>query len=200
MQPDLREKILEEAIGILYRHGVKRITMRALADALGYSPATLYLYFRSKRELIREISLQGFERLERVVEMSANVADPLDAVADSMHRYIDFGLENGELYRLMFQDLPLESYSSRELAHFELLWAFGRSLHVRALEDADAAEGDPDTETSTTWATMHGFVQLALSQRLPHPTAVRSERLGALRDAVIGSRMLGLRCVSGRDG
>ena len=36
---NLRDKILEEAIGILYRDGVERITMRALAGALDYSPA-----------------------------------------------------------------------------------------------------------------------------------------------------------------
>ena len=39
----LRQKILEEAIGIVYREGVDRITMRALGEKLGYSPATIYL-------------------------------------------------------------------------------------------------------------------------------------------------------------
>ena len=170
--------------------------MRALASALGYSPATLYRYFRSKHELIREVALQGFARLEEAVEASAGIADPGEAVADSMRRYIQFGLSNPQLYRLMFQEFPIENYSEREFAHFGLLWAFGRSLHVRGIDAHVFAAGDPDAETAATWAMMHGFVQLTLSQRLPSPAAEHSGRLGALRDAVIESRLRGLRCAT----
>ena len=97
--------------------------------------------------------------------------DPLEAVADSMRRDIDFGLSNPQLYRLMFQGFQVESYSEREREHFGLLWAFGRGLHARGIENQVFRQGDADAETSSTWATMHGFVQLALSQRLPNPAA-----------------------------
>ena len=140
MQANLREKILEEAIGILYRDGVERTTMRALASALDYSPATLYRYFRSKQELIREIALHGFVRLEETIEPSASLEDPLEAAADCMRRYIDFGLTNPQLYRLMFQEFDVESYSERERAHRELTWVFARSLHIRAMESGEAAK------------------------------------------------------------
>jgi AcrR family transcriptional regulator len=197
---NLREKILEEAIGILYRDGVVRITMRALADALGYSPATLYLYFRSKEELIREIAVFGFERLEEAMEVSATVEDPLEAAVDCMRRYIDFGLANPELYRLMFQEFDVESYTDRERAHRELTWVFARSFHTRGIEAGVFRSDDPDAQTSTTWATLHGFLLLAVSGRLPSPSAEHPVRLAALRDAVIESRMNGLRCAPQRDG
>ena len=86
------------------------------------------------------------------------------------------------------------SYSERELAHRELTWAFARSLHIRAIESRVFLPGDPDAQTSATWATLHGFVQLALSQRLPSPAAEHPIRLTALRDAVIESRLRGLLC------
>ena len=197
IQPNLREKILEEAIGILYRDGVERITMRALAAALGYSPATLYRYFRSKQELIREIALHGFMRLEETIEASASVEDPLDAAVDCMRRYIDFGLANPQLYRLMFQEFDVESYSERERAHRELTWVFARSLHIRAIESDVFRRGDPDAQTSATWSTLHGFLMLAFTQRLPSPSAEHSIRLSELRDMVIESRLLGLRNPAG---
>ncbi len=92
----------------------------------------------------------------------------------------------------MFEDLPLESYSARELAHFELLWAFGRSLHVRGIESGAFAALDADVETTTTWAVLHGFVQLALSGRLPLPMEDPPGRLLPMRDALIESRLRGL--------
>lgn len=192
LHSNLREKILEEAIGILYRRGVEHITMRALAAALDYSPATLYRYFRSKQELIREVALHGFERLEEAVEAAATVEDPAQAIAESMRRYIEFGLTQPQLYRLMFQ-VPVESYSERELAHVGLLSAFGRILHVNGIEAGVFGAVDPDVAAAATWATMHGFVQLALDERLPNPAAATPSRLDALRDAVIESRLCGLR-------
>jgi hypothetical protein len=94
----------------------------------------------------------------------------------------------------MFQEFPVESYSERELAHFGLLWAFGRSLHARGIDSEVFGPCDPDVETSVTWAMMHGFVQLTLSGRLPSPAADPSSRVAVLRDAVIESRLRGLRC------
>jgi hypothetical protein len=64
---------------------------------------------------------------------------------------------------------------------------------VRGIEAGVFASGDPDVETSTTWATMHGFVQLALSQRLPSPAAEYSGQLMVLCDGVVESRLRGLR-------
>lgn len=191
MHASLRQKILDEAIGILHRDGVGRITMRALARALDYSPATLYLHFRSKDELLREIAIYGFERLEEAIEGSAQLEDPFESVADSMRRYIDFGLANPQLYPVMF-DVPVASYSERELAHVELLWAFGRSLHARGIESGAFGARDADAEIATTWATTHGFVQLALNERLPLPIADPPGRLLPLRDAVIEGRVRGL--------
>ena len=166
--------------------------MRALAGALGYSPATLYLHFRSKEELIREIAVFGFERLEAAMEVSAGVEDPLEAAVDCMRRYIDFGLANPQLYRLMFQEFDVESYTERERAHRELTWVFARSLHIRGIEGGVFRPDNPDAQTSATWATLHGFLMLALTGRLPSPSAERTVRLTELRDAVIESRLVGL--------
>jgi AcrR family transcriptional regulator len=59
----LRTKILEQSIGIVYRGGPRRITMRSPSQKLGYSPGTIYLHFRNKQELLKEIALHGFDAL-----------------------------------------------------------------------------------------------------------------------------------------
>ena len=54
---DLATRILREAIDIVSREGADRITMRSLAEKLGYSVATIYIYFRNKDELLNKIAL-----------------------------------------------------------------------------------------------------------------------------------------------
>ena len=52
----LREQILEAAREIVVKEGFRALSMRKLADAVEYAPATLYLHFQSRDEIAREQS------------------------------------------------------------------------------------------------------------------------------------------------
>ncbi len=189
---DLRNKILEEAIGMVAREGITGTTMRALARRLVISPATLYQYFRSKQHLQREIALHGFRRLGEALDRVAEIEDPFEALGEVSRRYIQFGLSNPELYQLMFQTLG----SLRTLG----LEGDPRILEVRArirsVYDLGIGSGafrsvDPDVELSVLWAAVHGFVQLVAASRLPDPHGAR--RLEPLQSAVIEMMLRSLR-------
>lgn len=167
-QPDLRAKILEEAIGIVYREGVDRITMRSLARKLGYSPAAIYLHFRSKAELEFEIGFHGFEMLWREMSPALDFEDPGEALAQLMRRYIEFGISNPQLYRLMFQDMTRlqegEFADDPRVARVRLAVV---SVYQRGLERGTFRPSDPQLETAVGWAGLHGFVQLTIDGALP---------------------------------
>ncbi len=58
----LRRQILTEASRIISQKGTEGFTLRRLAQAVGYSPRTIYLYFEDKDHLLREIVEDGFRR------------------------------------------------------------------------------------------------------------------------------------------
>lgn len=189
---DARRKILEEAIGIVYREGPRHVTMRFLAEKLGYSPATIYLHFRNKEELLKEIALHGFDALARAVEPALEIQDPTRAVADAAQRYLDFGVANPELYRLMFQDieLPMDDLEPGERERVLRAWDFNRELYARCRE-AGVCASDPEVEAILGWSWVHGYVQLANDGRLP--VVDGSPSLRVLRDAVVEGRIRALR-------
>ena len=49
---ELREKILEKAKEILIKEGQDNLSIRNIATAIEYSPATIYLYFQDKDEIV----------------------------------------------------------------------------------------------------------------------------------------------------
>lgn len=61
---DLRERVLEAAGEIVGEQGLDALSMRAIAERIGYSPGTIYLYFRDKDELLGGVMNEGFHRLE----------------------------------------------------------------------------------------------------------------------------------------
>jgi AcrR family transcriptional regulator len=186
----LRERILEEAIETVQKHGVEGVTMRSLAEKLGYSPAAIYLHFQSKRELLKDLALEGFDRLAEAVEPSLRLAESADAILEGARRYIEFGLANPEIYRLMFQDTSIRALTPEEVVHRSRVWNLFRDAHTRAIAAGALREGDPQAFNMVGWSLLHGFVLLALAGRNPSPfmeggsqAEVQEELLAAYRRA-----------------
>ena len=50
-----KDILLSEIEGLFFRFGIKGITMEDIAKKLGKSKKTLYKYFKSKEDLIRDL-------------------------------------------------------------------------------------------------------------------------------------------------
>src|SRR2546427_9900091 len=59
---DLRQAILTAAGELFLEQGYERFSLRKVAERIGYSPTTIYLYFRDKDDLLFTVVDEGFER------------------------------------------------------------------------------------------------------------------------------------------
>lgn len=100
---NVRQAILDAARILLSQEGYHGLSMRRLAQSIGYTPKTIYLYFADKDDLLSELIEEDVGRLaDRLEEVEAEYADPgqrLDAVARA---YVAFGLENPHAYEAIF--------------------------------------------------------------------------------------------------
>jgi AcrR family transcriptional regulator len=186
-ESSLRQKILEEALQILADDGSGRVTMRALAERLGYSPATIYLHFRNKDDLLQQIALHGFEKLAQATREGTSRDDVREAVVEGGRRYLDFALANPALYRLMFEEIDIAKYRGDPSPSVpgRALFDLYRDMYVRgASTGAIAHEIDPDIQTLIGWSAVHGFAMLALSGRLP-PPRMPDRDVGEIQEAFL---------------
>lgn len=95
-----RKEILGAARSIGIRFGWKAVTIRAVAQQLGYSSPLLYEHFRDKQELLTELAIEGQVSLAHAL-MRDLPSDPYRAVLSMVDRYWSFMLENEQVYRLM---------------------------------------------------------------------------------------------------
>jgi AcrR family transcriptional regulator len=102
----LRERILEAAQRIVIREGFAALSMRKIADAIEYSPATLYLYFASRDEIARALCAQGYAQLLASFEPLAQIADPAERLRGLARAYVAFGVAHPQTYRLIFMEDP----------------------------------------------------------------------------------------------
>src|SRR3954470_408986 len=59
---EVREKILDAALDFFATEGHEGVTMRALADAIEYTPPVIYSHFRDKDAIIASCATASFGR------------------------------------------------------------------------------------------------------------------------------------------
>ena len=190
---NLRQEILDAARELFVAEGYDSVSMRKIADRIGYSPTTIYLYFKDKSELLQEICESTFAKLSKQIEKSwTTTEDPLERLRLGLLSYIDFGLENPHHYDLVLispkemhlADLAIEFEDSMGRKAFDLLI---KSV-VECLEAGVIRQADVALTAQTLWAGLHGVTALLITH--PGFPFVKKEML---IDSVVDTMIRGLR-------
>ena len=163
---ELREQILDAARTLFARDGYEAVTMRAIAEAIEYSPTALYLYFKDKDDLLRELCVQDFRHLAHHFQTIAAIPDPVEKLRLTGRAYLEFGLAYPNHYRLMFMTRkPVqhdEGMESMKGNPEEDAYAFLRTIVLDCIAQGKFRKdlSDPDAVAQVLWVGVHGLVSL----------------------------------------
>jgi AcrR family transcriptional regulator len=140
---------------------------RQLASGSGGGAMTPYRQLEAKRSLYARVRTEAFRRFADRQQAAAEEArDPQERLRRLGEAYLDFGLEQPEAYRIMFEmkQPPADRYPELEA---EQRRAFSYLLTtVEELLDSGALCGDALTIAHVFWAQVHGLVSLHLAGKL----------------------------------
>ena len=154
-----RTQILETARAVAEAEGWAAVTVRRLADAIGYSQPVLYSHFPGgKAEIMRTVALSGFTELATASRAALSGESGARAVEAAATAYLDFAAAHPALYEAMFQ-LPIDARFAEDDAEVELRAGFD------AL-GAALGEGDGAIETEVLWSALHGMSLLERAGRM----------------------------------
>ena len=162
----LRQKILDAACTILLADGFAGLTMRRVAAAIDYAPATIYLHFQSREQIAQELCFAGLDRLyQRLVAVTAK--DPADRLAGYARAYLTYAQEDPETYRLIFM---AEAQLTKAVFTQSAASVSGEaSLALIANAFAELSTPMKDRSLKATesaellWAALHGLASLRLA-------------------------------------
>ena len=142
------------------------MSIRAIADAVGVSPPSIYLHFADKDDLIYSVCALQFRKLDEVVsETLAGVDDPLGKLRRRGQAYVRFGVGHPEHYRIMLMGKSHFSRDDFESGRLPGMRSF-QALIENVQECIDAGTfgpGDPFRVATILWAAVHGMTSLLIS-------------------------------------
>jgi AcrR family transcriptional regulator len=142
------------------------VSIRAIADAVGVSPPSIYLHFADKDELIHAVCQQQFRRLDVLVdETLEDVADPVERLRRRGQAYVRFGVDHPEHYRIMLMGKSHFSAEDHDRGVLPEMPSFMALVqNVQDCMDAGVfAPDDPVVVGTVLWAAVHGMTSLQIA-------------------------------------
>ncbi|HTR45070.1 MAG TPA: TetR/AcrR family transcriptional regulator [Thermodesulfovibrionales bacterium] len=184
----MRGLILKTAMRLFLREGFDKVTIRKIAEEIEYSPATIYLYFKDKNEVLFALHTEGFEELYRRQLTISSVNDPLKRLHRHGEVYLSFALENPEYYDLMFimrgpgEKIVEEKEWGAGLRSYEFL----RTNVRECMEAGLLPRVNLDAATFSFWSQVHGIAALIIRERC---VMFPKEHLSAIVNGALDFRM-----------
>jgi AcrR family transcriptional regulator len=162
----LRDRILDASREIVGREGIAALSMRKIAEAIDYSPASLYLHFRSRADIARALRAEGHAQLLQAFLIHATIVDAAARLKAMGQAYVEFGLANPETYRLMLMETSgaaaLADPGDADPGAAALAMMADAFVELRADGRLPAHAAPPECARAL-WANLHGIVALELT-------------------------------------
>ncbi|HEY7727242.1 MAG TPA: TetR/AcrR family transcriptional regulator [Candidatus Eisenbacteria bacterium] len=169
---ETRERILRAAREMFSARGYDAVTMRAIADAIEYTPTAIYHHFANKQALVTELCHADFDSLARHFVKAASMPDPVERIRAVGEAYLEFAGRYPEHYRFMFMTpLPPLEHGEEFVAQTRDnperdAYAFLRRACEEAIEQKRLRPEftDADEVAQILWGGLHGLISLHLTK------------------------------------
>jgi AcrR family transcriptional regulator len=162
-----REMALAAAEDILLQSGMAGLSMRKVADAIGYTVGNLYLLFQNQDDLLAQMNERTTDTIHDYLSAAIKPArDPLQRLRRMAFAYIDYAQKHPHRWRLMFEHqlpvemLPRPSSELRIQRMFQLVETALSPLIPKA------SPQKLRMTAAALWSGVHGVATLAVSGKL----------------------------------
>lgn len=160
---EVRDSILRTARDIAAADGWSAVTVRKVAERVGYTAPIIYEHFGSKDEMLDQILKGAYDSLYHLlVDMTENEAHGEQRIRAMVRSYWDFAHSSPELYQLMYgmegaratsetaRDYaePIVNYVTEEMIHFNPRNITPENVVMIMVE---------------IWSVVHGMIALDIS-------------------------------------
>lgn len=179
----LREEILAAAESLLVETASEdAVSIRAVAQAVGVSPPSIYRHFADKDMLLLEVCRHSFTHFNAALEEALGADGTAEQMVELGHAYIRYACEYPEHYRIMFMarfELSAQAYAEEMVSDgssFALLLRIAQQLIDSGRVRPEIAARGALHVGILFWSAVHGLASLLVAKPgLPWPDTAAIE-------------------------
>jgi len=177
-----KNAILEATAQIVQQEGWQAVSIRKIAEAIGYSLPVVYNHFENKDAIQEEFVKLGFNMLAMAMQSTKEkYLQPEQQLIQMSLRYFEFAFSNSAYYKMMFGLGIPSCQKAREIAEIgnfsiTLISTIGNLMEV---ED----EQRKLLKFHTLWSILHGLTSISMVNITAAPDEMQQH---ILLDAIQG--------------
>jgi AcrR family transcriptional regulator len=168
--PNLRQALLDTALGLIAELGGPHFSLRELAKAVGTTHAAVYRHFADRSALLDALSATGFARLSAYQQQAlvAAAPGPLERLVALGLAYVRFAIENPGFFALLFnaRDDKTTTESGRDSHSEQVLTTLMESIRTCQAEGI-IIPGDPRRLAGFLIMAPHGYAHYVAQKHKP---------------------------------
>jgi len=165
---EMKDLILQSAHQLFLNKGFEEVSIRNIAEAIEYSPATIYLYFKDKDEIFYALHGEAFKIFNTYISSIVTIKDPLERLFTMGEKYMQFSFAHPKYYEIMFiTESPMRcDENSEEWKEGERALGFLESIVAECKEHGHFKNQNPKILSFAIWSFMHGMCSLIIRDRM----------------------------------
>jgi len=161
---EMRRLIMDAAMDMFVKDGYEKTSIRNIADKIEYSPATIYLYYKDKDELLWGLQGEAFDKLADIFNVGVTATEPIQQLRQLAKLYVEFGMNNPDLYDLMFIiRSPMNAEKNEEWRNGTNAFQFLMNVIQSGMDKLKYK--DVKIGALSCWSMVHGLVSLNVRGR-----------------------------------
>lgn len=160
---DVHSSIIKTAREIAATKGWSAVTVRKIAQSIGYTAPIIYEHFGSKDDMLTAILAEGHMQLfGQVNEAVASHTDSRERLRAMCMAYWQFAFEMPELYQLMHGMDGARCTDKAPLIHAQRIIEFVGSELIK-FNPERINKSNVEAHVMEAWSVLHGLIALELS-------------------------------------
>ncbi|MCA9562540.1 MAG: TetR/AcrR family transcriptional regulator, partial [Myxococcales bacterium] len=157
----MRDRILAASRSIFLDEGLDALSMRRVAQEVGISAMTIYIYFENRQAIVLALLREGLALLEHRLVEATKSDDPMSRIDDLSKAYLDFAEEHPRYYGAftcpveMHAELDVDSATALAREYCDALSPLRKTL-VSMFPETGVA----DNRLVAIVSAIHGFASL----------------------------------------
>jgi len=156
-----RRTILDTALNMIEDKGCDCISMRKLADEIGYTAPVIYTYYKNKESIYLDLAQKGYLLLVNDIKIAREKEETAVLQIESMWlAYWNFAREHREIYQLMFGINTVCFPKEQNVIDSEIIYQLYLPVISGLFNKTKVDENEVRKKFLTFWSLVHGLIAI----------------------------------------